>query len=111
MSSLSSTNTIDITSRLSNAPTTIKIAEDVEFVVNDKKNNILQLNQLFSQGNMSDIDTLDKAIRLTLGEEAYDYIEAQNWSLHNYHIVFIAIMASVLRVSYEDAEKRFLQQV
>lgn len=104
-------SSIDISARLSNAPCTIKLAADVEFVVNDKKNNILQLNQLLSQGSMNDIDTLDKAIKLTLGEEAYEYIEAQEWSLNNYQVVFIAIMASVLRISYEDAEKRFLQTV
>ena len=111
MSTLSATNTIDISSRLTSAPNTVKIAEGVEFVVNDKKNNILMLNQLLSQGGMSDIETLDKAIKLTLGEEAYEYIEKQEWSLHNYQVVFIAIMASVLRISYEDAEKRFLQTV
>ena len=111
MAALGNTTTIDISARLSNAPCTIKIADGVEFVVNDKKNNILQLNQILSQGDMGDIDTLDKAIKLTLGEEAYNYIEAQEWSLNNYQIAFIAIMASVLRVSYEEAEKRFLKTV
>ena len=109
--SYNSTSTIDISSRLTTAPCTVKLAEAVEFVVNDKKNNVLQLNQILTEGGMNDIAMLDKAIKLTLGEEAYDYIESQNWSLHNYQVVFIAIMASILRIPFEEAEKRFRQSV
>lgn len=99
---------IDISSKLTNERPTLKLSETMVFEIDDSKNNVLKLNQKLNKANVNDIAVLDEIIKITLGEKQYKEIDKLNLSLSSYQTIFIAIMAGISRMEYEEAETRFL---
>ncbi|MEG0133768.1 MAG: hypothetical protein RR851_14630 [Clostridium sp.] len=97
---------IDISNKLSNEKQTIKIEEGKEYVIDSSKNTMLKVTQLF-QANENDIEMMDNAIRMILGEKAFKEIEEMNLSLNDYKVIFTGMMAGVSDMTYEEAEHRF----
>ncbi|SHK37859.1 hypothetical protein SAMN02745248_02402 [Hathewaya proteolytica DSM 3090] len=97
---------IDITSKLTDTKPIIKIAEGKEYEIDNSKNTMLKVNQLF-HGNVNDIEMMDNAIRMILGEKAFKEIEGMNLSLSDYKVIFTGMMAGVSDITYEEAERRF----
>lgn len=98
--------TIDISSKLSNERPIIKIVEGMEYEIDNSKNTMLKVNQMFTSGK-DDIEMMDTVIKTILGEKAHKEIENMNLSVGDYKIIFTAIMAGVSDITFEEAESRF----
>lgn len=95
---------IDISKKLSNDKPVIKIAEGKEYKINNSKNTMLLINQEM-QNNKNELEAMDKAVKLALGESAFEEIENMELSFADYKVLFIGIMAGVSDQSYEEVEK------
>lgn len=94
---------IDITSKIKNEPKFVKIG-DKSYRVDDRKNTVLEVTQLMEQGG-SDVATIDRALGKLIGKEAVkDFAE---YSLEDYQTVFVAVMACVQGVDFEECERSF----
>lgn len=96
---------VDISAKLENVPKFLKVAEGKQFKVDDRKNTVLKMNALIDKG--TDVDAMDKAIRMCLGEKAFKEIEAMELSITAYQSLFIGLMATITDKSYEEMEKTF----
>ena len=99
---------ISIANRLQNEPTLIDMGNGVTYTVNDSYKNMLLVNELFNAEDVSENDAMMKAIELTLGKKARG--EVENMTLGDVQVVFIAVMAAIQKLSYEDMEARFRAQ-
>lgn len=97
----------DISAKLTNKKPTIKIAEGKIYEVDNRKNTVLKINQMMQDTDMDDIDFLDDAIKLFLGEEAVKELDKMDLSIANYQTIFMAIMAAIQEVELEEAEEMF----
>lgn len=97
---------IDISKKLTNDKPVIKIAEGKEYKINNSKNTMLLINQEM-QNNKNELEAMDKAVKLALGESAFEEIESMELSFADYKVLFIGIMAGVSDQSYEEVEKSF----
>lgn len=97
---------IDISKKLTNDKPVIKIAEGKEYKINNSKNTMLLINQEM-QNNKDELEAMDKAVKLALGEGAFEEIESMELSFADYKVLFIGIMAGVSDQSYEEVEKSF----
>lgn len=97
--------TIDITTRLVDEPKFLKVAEGKVFKINDQKNTVMKVNALLQKG--SDANTMDEAMKLVLGEEAYMQLDAMALSMNAYQAIFIAMMALITGKEYEEMEATF----
>ena len=94
---------IDISKKLSNDKPVIKIAEGKEYKINNSKNTMLLINQEM-QNNKNELEAMDKAVKLALGQSAFEEIENMELSFADYKVLFIA---GVSDQSYEEVEKNF----
>lgn len=100
---------IDISAKLTNERPKIKISEDKIYEIDDRKNTILKMYQMFRDGDVNDIEMMDEVIKMLLGEKAAKEIDEMNLSIKNYQTIVIAIMAAIQEITFEDAEKLFRQ--
>lgn len=99
-------STIDISKKLFNDKPIIKVAEGKEYKVNNSKNAMLLIDQEM-KNNKNEIEAMDKVVKMTLGQKAFEEIEEMELSFANYKVIFIAIMAGVSGESFESVEKNF----
>lgn len=97
--------TIDISSKLTNERPRLKLAEGLEFEIDNSKNTVLKVQQ--KMVNSTDGEVIDTAIEALLGKDAVKKIDKMNLSVESYKTIFIALMASISDISYEEAEERF----
>lgn len=93
----------DITEKLTNDNPIIKIGEKT-YRVNNSKNTFLQI-QKYTETNKE--DAIDIIIKLALGEEAFNEIEEMQLSMNSYKNIITAIMAAVMEMEFDEAEKHF----
>lgn len=93
----------DITDKLTNDNPIIKIG-DKTYAVNNSKNTVLQI-QKYTETHKD--DAIDIIVKLALGEEAFDDIEKMQLSMNSYKNIITAIMAAVMEMEFEEAEKHF----
>lgn len=101
---------IDISAKLTNERPKIKIAEGKVYEIDDRKNTILKMYQMFRDGDVNDIEMMDEVIKMLLGEKAAKEIDEMNLSIKNYQTIVIAIMAAIQEITFEEAEKLFRQE-
>jgi len=95
--------TINITDRLTNDKPKIVINEK-EYVVNDSMLTVLKFEELARNNT---IESLREAIKVAIGEDAYNEINVDNLSFNDFKVLIIAIMAAMQNIEYEDADARF----
>lgn len=100
---------IDISAKLTNERPKIKISEDKIYEIDDRKNTILKMYQMFRDGDVNDIEMMDEVIKMLLGEKAAKEIDEMNLSIKNYQTIVIAIMAAIQEITFEEAEELFRQ--
>lgn len=100
---------IDISAKLTNERPKIKISEDKIYEIDDRKNTILKMYQMFRDGDVNDIEMMDEVIKMLLGEKAAKEIDEMSLSIKNYQTIVIAIMAAIQEITFEEAEKLFCQ--
>lgn len=94
---------INITDRFDNEKPKIKIGEK-EFEVNDSVETVLKFEELANDGS---IESLNEAIKITLGEDAIKYLNMNELSISNFKVLTIAVLAAIQGLEYEEAEARF----
>lgn len=95
--------TVDISNKLSTEKP--KIALDHKFYfVDDSVQNVIEVTKLSESG---DLASIIKALEMTLGKEACKEIGIRNKSVADLLVIFTAVNASIMDISYEEAEKRF----
>jgi hypothetical protein len=101
---------IDISSKLSNEKPVIKLADGLEFEVDNDKNKVLIMQQTLSSDEGDDIEKFDKIITILLGKKAHDKIESLKYSFADYTTIVKAVMAAATDVDYEEIESRFQRE-
>lgn len=94
---------INITDRFDNEKPKIKIGEK-EFEVNDSMKTVLKFEELANDGST---ESLNEAIKITLGEDAIKYLNMNELSISNFKVLTIAVLAAIQGLEYEEAEARF----
>lgn len=97
---------IDISGRIKNQPKFIKIGKK-SYRVDDRKNTILEIMQIMDEEGSGDIATIDKVIGKLLGANAKKELD---YSLEDYQTIFIACMAAVQGVTFEECENSFRRE-
>ena len=98
---------IDLSAKLTNERPILRIAEGMEYVIDDRKNTVLKISKTLQENNKDDSQNMDEAIKLALGAKAFKDIEALNLPFMAYRKIITAIMAAVTEEDYEAAEARF----
>lgn len=98
---------IDISAKLTNERPKLKLAEDKIYEIDDRKNNIIILNQKMQGEDINDLSVMDEMIEIVLGKKAAIEINEMNLPIVAYQSIMIAIMAAVTGEDYEVAEARF----
>lgn len=99
--------TVDISQHLENTQKILKYGPNADdyFVVDDNKNTVLKIQEILNKDDS--IVSIDKAMKLVLGEEGFKKIESLNLSMQAYQNLFIGMMAAISAKSYEEMEKSF----
>lgn len=101
---------IDISAKLTNERPKLKLAEGKVYEIDDRKNNIILLNQKMMNENLNDLNVIDDMINIVLGEDAAKEINDMNLPVVAYQSIMIAIMAAITGEDYEVAEARFRKE-
>lgn len=96
---------ISITDKLNDEKPTIEIGEKV-YEINDSMETVLKFEELSNTGNRG----VMSAMKMALGEEAFNEIGVEKLSINNFKVLTTAIMASMQGLTYEDAAARFQSQ-
>ncbi|CEQ27119.1 hypothetical protein [Paraclostridium sordellii] len=97
----------NIMNKLTNERPIIKIDDTHEYKINNTKNNAIYIQSLSKKaekGEMDDIELLDKIIKASLGQDAFDYIESLGLDLESYGIIVNTIMAAISNLELEEVE-------
>lgn len=84
---------IDISARLSNEKTIVRLSEELEFEVDDSLENVMKFDTLV--GDLSDIKSVIKGIEHVLGDEAAAKLDLKKYNLTNLKVIVAAIMAAI----------------
>lgn len=106
---------VDISARLTNAKPYLQLAEDEKYLIDDRKNTVLEVQQMFVKAkNDDDLSIALKAFEKILGKESVESIRTKHpdylESVNTIKVLFIGIMAAISSISYEEAEKRFREE-
>ena len=94
---------INLADKLSNERPKIAIFGK-EYEVNNSLAVVLKFEELFA--NVT-IESMKEAIKLTLGENAANELNLENFSLNDFKVLMTAIIAAIQDIEYEEAEKLF----
>ena len=103
----------DIMNKLVNVKPTVKIDEDHEYKINNTKNNAIYIQSLArgndkkGDKNYDEMEFMNKIIKASLGQEAFEYIDSkgEEWSMAQYEAILNVIMAAVSNVELEEIEE------
>ncbi|MFT8313174.1 MAG: hypothetical protein ABF633_02845 [Clostridium sp.] len=95
----------DISNRMDNTKSTVKIDADHEFKINTHKAVGLEINSLYKDESLDSFEKLDKTIKVALGEKAFEYIESLELNMSSYEAIVNVIMAALNGSELEEIEK------
>lgn len=102
---------IDISSKLTNARPTLKLAEDKVYEINNSKNTVLQLDELMSSESADDPAAgMEKMLVMLLGDKAVAEIEEMELSFEGYQYILMAALAGATGEEIEAVEARFQRE-
>lgn len=96
---------INITNKLDREPRFIAIGEK-NYLVDCSKNAVLKAMEIQSNGG-EDLETIDKVLKILLGNEAFKEIDDMKLPYDNWQVIFIATLACAMNQNYEDVESSF----
>lgn len=96
----------DISSKLGNEKSVIKIAEGKEYEVDTSADKFIEVQEKYLKDNAS-IKDIYEVIRALLGEKALNEIKEMKISVSGLKNLLIAITAIINEESPEEMEKRF----
>lgn len=103
----------NIMNKMVNVKPTVKIDEEHEYKINNTKNNAIYIQSLAKGNdkkgdkNYDEMEFMNKIIKASLGQEAFEYIDSkgEEWSMAQYEAIINAIMAAVSNVELEEIEE------
>lgn len=97
---------MDLSSKLKKEKPTLKLAEGVEFEVDNSADTYLLVQDKIKDKDFS-IDVMYDMIEILMGKEALDKIKEMKLTINGLTSVIIGMSALVNEISYEEMEKRF----
>lgn len=96
---------INISDKLSLARPSIQVGEKT-YPVNDSLETVMKFEEVYGDG---DTQSMLECMKVALGETAYDELDFVHTSFQNIQVWFMAVMAAMQGVEYEEVEARFQQ--
>ena len=96
---------INISNKLNNEQKYLSLGEDKKYKVNDSYKTVMKVSELFNNPEVDNSSAMMDAIELFLGKSARK--EMEDMSIDSVKVIYIALMAIVQNVSYEDMAARF----
>ena len=94
---------INISDKLSQEKPVIQVGNKT-YSVNDSLTTVLKFEEAYGDG---DITSMLECMKIALCEEAYDELSFTSMSFNNIKVWFLAVMAALQDVAYEELEARF----
>lgn len=97
---------MDLSSKLKKEKPTLKLAEGVEFEVDNSADTYLLVQDKIKDKDFS-IDVMYDMIEILMGKEALDKIKEMKLTIKGLISIVIGMSALVNEISYEEMEARF----
>lgn len=97
---------MDLSSKLKKEKPTLKLAEGVEFEVDNSADTYLLVQDKIKDKDFS-IDVMYDMIEILMGKEALDKIKEMKLTIKGLTSIIIGMSALVNEISYEEMEERF----
>lgn len=97
---------MDLSSKLKKEKPTLKLAEGVEFEVDNSADTYLLVQDKIKDKDFS-IDVMYDMIEILMGKEALDKIKEMKLTIKGLTSIVIGMSALVNEISYEEMEARF----
>lgn len=97
---------MDLSSKLKKEKPTLKLAEGVEFEVDNSADTYLLVQDKIKDKDFS-IDVMYEMIEILMGKDALDKIKEMKLTIKGLTSVVIGMSAAVNEISYEEMEERF----
>lgn len=94
---------INISDKLSHDKPCIQVG-DKTYQVNDSLETVLKFEEVYGDG---DTQSMLECMKVAIGAQAYKDLKFEKMSFKNIQVWFIAIMAAMQDVPYEELESRF----
>ena len=94
---------INISDKLSTEKPCITVG-DKTYEVNDSLKTVMKFEETYGDG---DIQSMIECMAVALGEQAYNEIGFDNMSFSNIKVWFLAVMAALQDLPYDEVEARF----
>ena len=107
---------IDISKKITNETPTVKITEDIIVNVNNRKNNILCIQEMIAEEErkakrenkpLNEMELINKALKLLVGGTKADAIDNLNLPLPEYKLVYQSLMQAATGTTPEEESERF----
>lgn len=96
---------INISDKLSTERPCIQVG-DKTYQVNDSLETVLKFEEVYGDG---DTQSMLECMKLAIGAKAYAEMKFEKMSFKNIQVWFMAIMAAMQDMTYEEVESRFRQ--
>ena len=91
--------------RTKNEKPTVSLDENHEYKINTSKSAVLMIHGISDDEKINDAEKMDKIILISLGKEAADYINEQDYAFPAIVTIANTIMAAVADVTLEEMEE------
>lgn len=96
---------INISDKLSLSKPCIQVG-DKQYTVDDSLETVMKFEEVYDDG---DTQGMLECMKLAVGGEAYSELAFEKMSLSNIKVWFLAIIAAMQDMTYEEADARFRQ--
>ena len=96
---------INISEKLSLTRPSIQVGEKT-YPVNDSLETVMKFEEVYGDG---DTHSMLECMKVALGEAAYNELDFEHTSFSNIQVWFLAVMAAMQGLDYEEVEARFQQ--
>lgn len=95
----------DISGRMDNSKSEVRIDENHIFKINTDKAVGLKIDSIHKNKELGDFEKIDQVIKVALGKEAFEYIESLKLNIPSYTVIVNAIMAALSGSELEEIEE------
>lgn len=92
--------------RTRNEKPTVSLDENHVYKVNTSKSAVLMIHGISDDDKINDVEKMDKIILTSLGKEAADYVNEQDYAFPVIVTIVNTIMAAVADVTLEEMEEK-----
>lgn len=96
---------INISDKLSSEKPCIQVNDKI-YPVNDSLETVLKFEEIAGEG---DTQSMLEGIKAAIGSKAYTEMKFEKMSFKNLQVWFLAVMAAMQDMTYEEVEARFHQ--